>query len=354
MSFIENLMKIKEPLIGVDLGYESLKVVQVNHASSPTTFMSANFLATKPHSLMKNLKEDKIVLTQTIRKALDEARPRKITTRLAVSGLPESRVFTKVIEMPAMTEEELAEAVPYEAGRHIPLPPDETYLDWALLGTGNSKTLDVLVIGAPKLLVEIYTEIFQNAGLELIALETKPIAAGRALTAPTDDTKPIVILDIGAEATGVSVFDQGNIKFTYTTPHGGNTLTKAISHHYRLNLANAEKLKREHGIDPQSKEGNRILKATEPILKDIIEEIVNAINFYQNRNPNHTKIEQIKITGGGAKTKGLVSYIMDATGISADIGNPLINLNSSSVKKFPQEELPRYTTAIGLALRDSF
>ena len=347
------MVKIKEPLVGVDVGYESLKVVQVNHATTPSVFMSANFLAVPPRALIKNLKEDKVALATAIRKALDEAQPKRITSRYAVSGLPESRVFTKVIEMPAMQEEELAEAVPYEAGRHIPIPTEETYLDWAPLGLSNSKTIDVLVIGAPKILVEIYLEIFRNAGLELIALETKPIAAGRALT-QSSESEPILILDIGAEATGISIFDQGNIKFTYTTPHGGNTLTKAVAHFMKISIEQAEKLKREHGLRKDTAEGAKILEAIGPILKDIIDEINNAIKFFQNRAGAAAKIGQIRLCGGGAKTPQLANYVNQSTGIKTDIGNPLINLNRGSIKKFPQEDLTRYTTAIGLALRESF
>jgi Tfp pilus assembly PilM family ATPase len=43
-----------------------------------------------------------------------------------------------------------------------------------------------------------------------------------------------------------------------------------------------------------------------------------------------------------------------ANKIKIVIGNPFTNLNQRSVRKFPPEEILRFTTAIGLALREKY
>lgn len=353
MSYLDKFYQIAEPIIGIDIGYDTVKIVQLNRKAQPAKLMAYNAAPIPPKAMTTKEKDHTHELANIILKTMHEANFRRIRGKYAVSGLPESRVFTKIIDVPIMSEAELEQAIPHEASRHIPLPVSETYLDYQPLNLRDSKSEGVLVVAAPKVLVERYLKILKLAGLELIALETKPIAAGRALLYP-NETDPAVIVDIGAEATGISVFDQGNLKFTYTLPHGGHTFTKAIGNFLSKDFEEAEKIKRECGI-AKCRYGD-LSKALEPILTDIIEEIGNAVNFYEKRAKPQRKIQNLRFCGGGANTKGLPEYIQKnlENQIKVAIGNPFTNLNQRSIRKFPPQEILRFTTATGLALREKY
>lgn len=354
MSYLESFFKINDPIIGIDIGYQSLKMVQLNKKANPPKLIAFNSAPIPIKSMTGSDQNQAHSISSIVNQSLHSSKPRKMHGKLVVSGLPESRVFTKIIEMPHMDPKEMAVAIPHEASRHIPLPLSDIYLDYQALNMKTAHTESILVIAAPKKLVQKYVNVIQSAGLETIALETKPIAAGRALIHAGEEN-PILILDIGAEATGISIFDQGILKSTFTTPHGGYTFTKAIANFLNLDFDKAEKVKREFGITGKTKQGN-LLTALEPILKDILEEIENAISFYEKRSQPVKKITEIRLCGGGANTRGLSEYLYAKMPekIKVSIGNPFINLNQRSVRPVPPEEILHYTTAVGLALREQY
>lgn len=346
---LEKFMKIRETLLGVDIGYDSVKIVALRKGNGSHQLRSSNIVAIPPKSLQqKSADLDKIA--GAINTARKTARPR-ISEKLTVSGLPESKVFTKIIQVPQMTDEELKTAVPNEAARHIPLAPEEIYLDWQKLGQSGKNSFDILVIAAPKFLVENYLALFKKVGLELIAIETKGIAASRSIIKKGEENT-IIILDIGAEATGISIFDLGSIKFSYTIPHGGNTLTKSIAATLKMTNEEAEKLKRKIGF--KKDEQPEVIQAMEPVMKDILEEIGNAIKFYESRTKPPRKIAEIRICGGAALTPNIAPYIAEASGKKTNIANPFINVVERSWRRLPKENILRFTTAVGLALREGY
>ncbi len=346
---LEKFMKIKGTLLGVDIGYDSVKIVALRKANGAHYLRSSNIVAIPPKSLQqKSADLDKIA--GAINQARKTARPR-ISEKLTVSGLPESKVFTKIIQVPQMTDKELQIAVPNEAARHIPLSPDEIYLDWRKLGASGKNSFDVLVIAAPKFLVENYIILFKKVGLDLIAIETKGIAASRSIIRK-DEKETIIILDIGAEATGISISDFGIIKFSYTIPHGGNTQTKSIAATLKITNEEAEKLKRKIGF--KKDEQPELIKAMQPVMNDILEEMNNAIKFYESRTKPPRKIAKIRICGGGALTPNIAPYVAEACGKKTNIANPFINVVERSWRKLPKENILRFTTAVGLALRERY
>jgi type IV pilus assembly protein PilM len=281
---------------------------------------------------------------------MQNAKPR-VNVKMVVSGLPESKVFTKVIQVPKMTDDELNTAIPFEAAKHIPVPQNELYLDFKNLGEMTKDVLDVLFVAAPKYLVENYIKVFHLADMDLIALETKPIAAARAII-HKNENQTILILDIGAEATGISIYDMESIRFTFTIPHGGNTLTNNIANTLKIPVDKAEKFKREIGL--KKDDNSEVFAAMGQIMDDIIEEIKNAIKFYESRTKPARKIAEIRICGGGALTPNIAEYVKEKVEKPVNIANPLINLKQNSGKNIPSQDVLRLTTAIGLALREKY
>ena len=345
----EEFLKIQGGLLGIDIGYDSIKIVNLQKKGGRNFLRSFNIISIPPKSLQQK-QEDVQKVAEAINLARNTAKPR-IYEKMTVSGLPESKVFTKIIQVPKMTDEELQNAVPYEAARHIPLPPAELYLDWQNLGEAAKNTLDILVIAAPKFLVENYLAVFQKVNLELIAIETKAIAAARA-TIKKDESQTILILDIGAEATGISIVDLGTIKFTYTIPHGGYTLTKSIVNTLKVSSQEAEKLKREAGF--KKDKHPEAIKAMEPVMNDILEEVNNAVKFYESRTKPARKIAEIIVCGGGALTPDIAPYVAQFSAKKTNIANPFINIAEKSWRKLAQEQILRLTTAAGLALRERY
>jgi type IV pilus assembly protein PilM len=349
LPLFKKFQEIKEPLIGIDIGFDTLKLVLIKRKGSRGELLAFNFLPIPKMSLFRADPRDKQIIAEAIKQACASAKPSPIRTKLTATALPESKVFTKVIQIPKMNEDELEEAIPYEASRHVPLPAKESIMDWQVVGTSAPGTLDVLIVATPKNMVQNYVDVLSAAGLELIAIETKPIAESRALI--KNEAHPVLFVDIGAEATSISVIDQKVIKFTYTIPHGGYSFTKAIMQAMAIPEIEAEKVKKQIGLLQDAQLKNQVFTALEPLLKDIISELSNAAKYYESRSRPTRKIVEIRLCGGGANTPGIVQYIQKATEIRTSLANPFVNLYGSALSQIPQPEALRYSAAIGLGLR---
>ncbi len=109
----------------------------------------------------------------------------KIVSKFVNVALPENQVYTKVIEMPILSDKELSSAIFWEAEQNIPVPLSTITLAWNVLkrpqkAIGNEK-MHVLMVGAPSVLVNKYQKVLLMAGLRINALETELLSIIRAL-----------------------------------------------------------------------------------------------------------------------------------------------------------------------------
>lgn len=304
----ESILGFKRPILGLDIGYKTLKVMQLKGDGPGATLLGVSEIEIPPKSLGKDgIKEQKKV-AQAILQAMHNAKPHPITARIVSSALPESLVFTKSVDLPSMTFQEINKNIPYQASEFFPVPASETYMDWQIVGSLPGKnTTDVLVVAAPKKIVDSFAETIKIAGLELSSLETKPVADTRALI-PTNDAGPYIILDIGAKISSLTCYDQSTIKLTSTVSAGGDDL----------------------GTD------------FEQNLKNIATEITHFIKYYQNRIGQATIFHKIILAGGGANIENVAKELESATRIKTEASWPTIRTKTYN---------PKYATVIGLAMK---
>lgn len=302
-------LRRSEASFGLDIGHETLKVAQLSvHGSSADIISLAEVAIPKGAKTPKGIR-DKELIAQKIRQACEQAKPRRITAKACVSALPESLVFTKVIELPKMTEKEIARAMPYQISHTFPISPEESYHDWMILGPGPKKdTLDILAVVAPKILVDDFLYVVEKSGSELTALETKPVALTR-LFAKSGMKGGLIIVDIGAVITGIDIVADGNLHLTATVETGGEQLKSDLSP-----------------------------------LSAIADEIKNLVKYYVNRLQKKTEFSAVILCGGGANIRGVAEELSKLLKISASVGRPAISIPNYN---------PTFATALGLALRSN-
>lgn len=304
----ESVLGFKKPILGLDIGYKTLKVMQLRGDGPGAKLSGAAEIQIPPKSLNKDGIKEKKIVSQAILEAMRNAKPHPISARIVSSALPESLVFTKSVDLPTMTLSEINKNIPYQASEFFPIPASETYMDWQVVGAlPGTNTTDVLVVAAPKIIIDSFAETIKMAGLELMSLETKPMADVRALILP-NDKGPYLILDIGAKTSSLTCYDQGTVKLTSTISAGGDDLTN----------------------DFQSN------------LKNMAGEIMHFVKYYQNRIGQATIFHKVILAGGGANVTGLGPALEESTRIKTEITWPVIKTKVYN---------PKYTTTIGLAMK---
>src|SRR5205085_8496781 len=102
-------------------------------------------------------------------------------------GLTGSRVVVRVVDMPAMPDDELDGAIRFSATDHIPIPLDEAVLDHAVLEPappaepGGPPQVRVLVAAAHRSALDGLLAAVTAGGLRAVAVDLVPFALVRAL-----------------------------------------------------------------------------------------------------------------------------------------------------------------------------
>lgn len=338
-------------LLGLDIGSHSIKLVEIAQEDAKKTLLAAGSIPTPPNALSSPLQADHQAVAVVIRQLMKEAGVKTSSVSLA---LPESQVFTRVIEVPALSTRELSSAISWEAEQYIPLPLDQVNIDYSILRdakeTGTNK-MDVLLVACPKTLLEKYLSIIEMAELIPVAVETEIIAASRSLVSSVSTIKGAVLLaSLGAQTTDLAILRNGVIAFTRSIAAGGEALSRALVSGLDFNAAQAEEFKRTYGVEQNRLQG-KIVTVVKPIMDTIVGEMKRAIAFYVQKYAGE-KIEAVLLSGGTAKLPGMVVYMAQSLGIEVQQANPWVGVIRDQRFRMLDSEGTTFAVAVGLALRD--
>ena len=107
--------------------------------------------------------------------------------------------------------------------------------------------VEAIVITGAKTAIHNLLRCVEKAELKVAGLILMPLAAGHLALSKDEKTLGTVLVDIGAGATTISVFENGTITATSTLPIGGEYVTNDITIGLRTQLEIAEKIKLKYG-----------------------------------------------------------------------------------------------------------
>ncbi len=328
----------KKSILGIDIGTTNIKIVQITTDGDKHTLDTYGLVNVSFE--IDESREEAINKTVTVLKNLiDKA---GVRTKKVVASLPNSAVFTSVIEMPKLSDQELKTAVEFEAKKYVPLPISEMTLSWTVVEKSADGKNKILITAVPNTILRSYIKIFQLAKLEPIALEIEALALIRALI--KDNFGTILLIDIGAKATHLNIVENGNLLLTRNIPVGGETITTKIAESLKISPARAEQFKKDFGM----KQASLIPETIKPILTTIKNETRQLQSIYQAKAK---RIDKIIIVGGTANLPGLNEFFADL-GPEIVNGDPLSKLTySPAIKPVLMQYSTNLAVAIGLALR---
>lgn len=337
---------------GIDIGNHSIKVAEVKRNSETSAELVGFGSIETPFGLINS--EDQVAKDRLANKIKDVISSSGISTKKCVAALPEASIFTRLVTVPKVEESQLEELVFWEARQYIPIPManvQQDYIPIAEKEVNGKKMIQILLVAAPKTLVNRYMDIVQSAGLELLALETETIATSRAISFSTEIKDTVMALDFGANGTDMSVMKNGHMIFSQSLNTGSDALTKAIATDFHLEMAQAEQYKVAYGLDPEQAEG-KIYKSIEPIMQIIADEVTRTFNFFRTQLPDSIPTK-ILLVGDGAKLKKLDEYLAGKVGVSVELINPLqkLQINSNIKTEVEKASMVGYTVAVGLGLK---
>ncbi|PIR96392.1 MAG: hypothetical protein COT92_01340 [Candidatus Doudnabacteria bacterium CG10_big_fil_rev_8_21_14_0_10_42_18] len=340
MSF-PNFFKKNKSILGVDIGTANIKVAQVTQGESPIleTYGIVNIDSPLGGKSNEAAIEEMAGILKTL---LNKA---GVSTKKCVISFPNSSVFTSVIELPIMKDEELNTAVEYEAKKYVPLALADIDLSWTVVAGEEASAQGkqkILLTAVPKQITQNYLKVFDLAGLQPQSGEIEALALIRSLIG--EKQLNCVIIDIGAKATGVNIIEKGFLRLSRNLNVGGDTITNRISKSLNISNFRAEQFKKDFGVSS----GTFLPDAIRPVLNSIKTEVAKLLKIYQAQN---IRVDSIFLVGGGSNLPGIVDFFSDLE-IKVLLGDPYqavgYNKNLETILKRYSLSLP---IAVGLALR---
>lgn len=336
--------------IGLDIGLTNIKAISLSRQNNNFVLDGFSVMPSPPKGIFSEAPSDEAELAAAIKKTVDNLKVNNKSVNIAFS---DNKVYTKVIEMPVLSDKELSHAIYWEAERHIPVALSTITLVWSVLkrpiGTSTDEKMQVLVVGAPTNLISKYQKILQMAKLTLNSIETETLAIVRVLVSP--GLPPTMIVSIGAVNTSLAIIRDGILVFTYSIPTGGNAISKSIEADFGLTQSQSEEYKKTYGFSKVGA-GQKVGKSAEPILSSILLETKKALAFYSQKYKNDSLIQQILLSGGTARLPGIDIYFAENLGIETVVANPWKIFGGRPLPSDILNNSSDFTVALGLAMRD--
>lgn len=342
----------------IDIGKQSIKLVQIKDRKEILKVGIVNFPSTIK-SIVPSVKEanDLQAMANTVKALVDSVSP---SSTMVNSALPENFIFSKLITIPLIDETKIEETIYWEAQQFVPIPIAETQMDWFEVKRSQNAEgkifLDIMVIAAPKSMVEGYLKLFEMAGLELMALEVESVALVRGVsrlydTSNGQNTK--LIIDVGASGSEVCVFFNNKVIYSQGLSTSSTDFTKSISTSFGLQDSQAEQYKFVYGMKDDQADGGKIKNAIKPIMDIMLTEVKKVMDFVNGRL-HYPATNQIILTGYGSLLPGLDKYISSFLGVDTVLANPASSLDLSAEARefFNRQPAIGFTIPIGLSLKD--
>lgn len=332
---------------GLDIGFYSIKLIEAEKKGQEYVLSAIGEIRT-PADINSEADKDKLALVEAIKKLTNDC---KTTTKNVSLSLSEKEVYSQVIELPSLSERELASAIHFEAEQYIPVPLTEVQLEYIILkspakGTLNEKT-KVLLVAAKKRSLDKMVEIVEKSGLVPVAVETETLSIIRSLN--LDNSKTGLVLDLGHRSTDIFIVKEQNPQFIRPLDIGGETLTRVVGEALSMEVLQAEQYKIAYGLDESHLEG-KVVKAILSIFGVVLEEIKKAITFF-NQNQPEKKVEFIVLTGGGAEMPGLSAFLTKNLDLEIVIADPFFKfVKNERLSKI--KDIPKWCIAAGLAAKN--
>lgn len=346
-TFIGSLMGTleQETLVAVDIGASKIKMMVLDITESKPKLVAAGLAPTPANALKNNQVTNAEALGKAIRTLLDA---NQITLDKVAFSIPGPNAFTKKVTMAYCAEKDLANNIGFEANNYIPHNVNDVYLDYQVLGTNGTSTMDILLVAVKNDVIDGFVDAMSYAGLTpgIADIDFFAVENMFFLNYPEHANKTIALVDIGARFSSVSIVQEGVPLFSGDVSVGGRLFTDALVETLGMEAAEADDAKM--GGTVEGYDESLVIETLDRTTDHIASELHRQLGFFWNASGTDRAIEGIYLSGGAARANGLRENISSLTGIDCQIVDPFKEIEPSD--QFDQEYLDEIKTSMGVSV----
>ena len=302
--------------VGLDIGTYSVKILQITENPIKPILSGIGLKKIAGYS------EERV--SDLIKTVAEEAGVSAKEVNISVSGHP---VIMRFISMPKMKEEDLKNAIKFEAEKFIPFEIKDCMLAFQVLAKNEKESKSsILLVAAKKEYVQQKIKIVERAGFSVSVMDVDSFAMTNSFLKNFPNIEPdktAALLNIGATFTNLSILRGGMIYFARDAAIGGNDFNDAISKGLGLSLDLAEELK----LSPKER-ASEVKACIKAALINLMDDIKLSFSYYENQSGR--SIDDIYISGASSSISGIDEIFQENVGSKPLIWNPLQFMDTSS------------------------
>jgi type IV pilus assembly protein PilM len=388
----------KQGVVGLDLGSYTMKAVQVEPTRTGWRLLQIAQCPTPADAIRDGVIVQPQEVAEAIKRLLRENAFRASAAVTAIAGAP---VIVRQVTLPKMTEAMLRKTIRYEASKYVSTSIEDSYVSFEILGDVENapaegeqkaeKQMQVLLVVAPREMIDAQIRTLEMAGLEALAIEVEAFALYRALfeinrvAMAKLEGRPAAMVDVGASYTNLYIVSGDGFFLTRTIPIAGDAFTQTTQNVLHCSWSEAERFKRtidfrqllkrrnarsRTAVSAEEGEGSSestnnsqdeaVLKALQGQVDELLREIRRSLHYYQSQFPEGSPQGQVSgliLTGGSSRLGGFAEYAAARLGLEVEPGDPFNNPDFDTAH-ISAEALQMFTPvlgiAVGLAVREAF
>jgi type IV pilus assembly protein PilM len=352
--------------IGLDIGHDGIKMLQVELVAEPANTLSVIAAARSvfPAEVRNDHGLRMASSVDLIRRTL---RQQPFNGREVVATLPREIVHVKNLRIPQMPAAEIEQAVQFEAPNVFPFAIDKSRVHFLPAGEvrqGNEVRQEVIVFAVKNDDANNYLELLHRAGVVVRSLDIEPCAlfrtVDRFIRRREDEQAVTVLVDIGWRRSQVVIGRGRDINFVKPIEVGGRQLQDAVAKKLGITVEEAQALRQrlsESGQPDDSAAARRdpvrqaVFDATRPLAEDLGREVALCLRYYsvafRGQRPS-----RLKLVGGEASNTQLQSVLNAVLPIPAEVGRPLCSADCSNMRPADRQgPMAEWALAFGLSLK---
>jgi type IV pilus assembly protein PilM len=344
---------VARKVVGLDIGTTAVRAAEVSVRRGQVVLERIGQAGLPGGAVTDGEVVDPTVVATAIK---DLWRRTRISSRRVITGVANQRVVVRLVDLPWMQPSELRSSIAFQAGDYLPIPVDQTELDYAVIGeheaAGGQRLLRVLLVAAQKEMLAGHLQAVRLAGLRPAGIDLNSIALLRSLgPAAGFDEGAEAIVDVGARVTNMVVHENGVLRFVRILLMGGEDVTSTLERVLELDRDAAERIKlsasADEEVDPEA--GELVTQR----LEVFVEEVRGSLDFYRSQQ-DATPLARVVVSGGGSLLGPLVERLQAATGVPVERGHTLagVRVGRLGLDAEALAELePTIAVPVGLAMK---
>lgn len=207
-----------------------------------------------------------------------------------------------------------------------------------------------LLVAAYAAAVTTNVNVLRRAGLQVVDVDFVPFALQRAVGLAGEGVSAVI--DVGATTTNVVISASGVPDFVRIIPAGGDDATRALIAELDVPRDQAEQLKLAQGLTNEIVAPNTAKSAAIVlnVTRELVTSIINTLRYYSSTHDN-ARVDNLVLTGNGARMKGFPAALVQATGITVVPPEPFGRVKMpKALGGFGVSEALTAGTALGLAM----